>query len=727
MSKKKKEKAAAAATLPASELSAPEMLAAAAALGFIALCLSLNDGFLSITWPQLWANLFPPLWRMTGAAFSSHLAAGAEAACLCAAFLGAGSRLIELLGVETNDGWELWALSFGLGLGAWGTVLLFLGLAGLLYRPLLVALTFASAAPLVARLRRPSPEKASPTIPLSSIGKICAAVFLFLLVISLPNVLAPETFYDALMYHLSLPDLYLQHHRIIATPYNLYAGIPSLPQMTFAAALAWDRWGDAAKLLHFSLIPALFAAYMAAGRRWGRPDAGPLAACLFFGAPVAYFEAGRVTVGAELALFQFLSFYCFATACGLDSPARRRWFVLSGLFLGFAFSTKYTSWVLPAAFVLAWGALALRRAASAPRARELAAVLLVAAAVTSPWLVRNAVFYRSPIYPYLAVPFHTENARYIQAERMKSESQGQDPVRVLTEPRRLSAYLRLPWDMSLHSGKADLDYPGPAFLMLLPALFLVPLTEPLILMFVLALGAFFTLGLFTVLPRYFIPGLAVLAPPLAWAACALRPRWLKACVAAAVLGTVAANVLPLTRGAVWAVFLGLESRDHYLAHGNEQGYVTPSYAGFRYLHEHAPADAKILLVGDGRSFYLRRDSIGATVFNSGPLEVWANDSPDAAALRKRIADEGISYLLVNRGEAVRNNRAFAFTARGRAVCDDFWKKYLLKEYEVGSSGDRWVIVYRLLSEDEAARPHPAYDPFREPRFTPENMPPAGDD
>jgi 4-amino-4-deoxy-L-arabinose transferase-like glycosyltransferase len=729
MSKKRKEKESAAPPAATAELRVPDGLAAAIVLAAVGLSLKLNNGFLQNRWPQIKTNLsfaVPPLWRMTEAALAANLTAAAEALWLCAGLCGAGSFLIESLGVEPDDAWERWALSFGLGLGAWGTALLLLGLAGLLYPALLVALTVPSALLLLKR-RRPPLETTAATEPLSALGKICGAFFVLLLLISLPNALAPETFYDALMYHLALPDLYLLRHRVFATPFNLYAGIPSLPQMTFAAALAWDRWGVVAKLVHFAIFPALAAAFMAAARRWKRPDAGPLAACLFFGAPVAFTEAGRVTVGAELGMFQFLSFYCFAAACGLDAPARRRWFVLSGLFLGFAFSTKYTAWVLPAAFLLAWAVSAWRRAAMPPRAKELAAIFLVAAAVTSPWIVRNAVFYRSPLYPYLAGTFHAENAEYIQMERLKTESKGQDPVRVLTEPSRLASYLRLPWDQSLRFGKDDLDYPGPAFLMLLPALLLVPLSEPLLLLSVLALGAFYGLGLFTVLPRYFIPCFAVLAPPLAWAACGLRPRWLKACAAAAVLGTGVINVIPLVRSNIWPVFLGLQSRDRFLAHGTDNGYVTPAYAGFRYLNERAPADAKVLLVGDGRSFYLKRDSLGATVFNSGPWEVWANASADAGALRKKFSDAGVSYVLVNRGEAVRNKRAFAFTERGRAVSDEFWKKYLLKEFEVGSSGDRWVVVYRLLNDEEAARPHPAYDPFRAPNFTAATLPPAGDD
>lgn len=714
---KKKERKPAEAAPAVRELTVPLGLAAAILLAFAVVCLYVEDGFSRVPWPAVAANLFLPIGDITPSALAANLLSLAEAAWLCAAFAGAGSFLLERLGLDSDDPWERWSLSFGLGFGAWGTAVLLLGLAGALYQPLLIALTLPCVVPLLKR--RPAPAK--PVTGFGPVGIAAAALFVFFLLLILPNLFAPETFYDSLLYHLALPQLYLQHHRIFATPYNLYAGIPSLPQMDFAAALAWDHWGVAARLIHFAIIPAVGAAFVAAARRWGKPDAGPLAAVIFLSAPVAFFEGGRVTVGAELALFQFASFYCFAVACAQEAPARRRWLILSGLFLGFAFSTKYTAWVLPAAFLLT-----LRRA----RPRELAVVFLVAAAVTAPWIARNVAFYRSPLYPYMAETFHSPNADTFQLDRARRESQGQDPVQILTSPAKLAAYARLPWDMSLHSGKSDVDYPGPMFLLLLPALFLVPLTEPVLLAALLALGAWLSLSLFTVLPRYFIPEFAVLAPPLAWAACAL-PRPLRSAVAAAVFLVAAANVLPLgaraAKSAVWPVVLGRRTRESFLAHGNEQGYVTPAYAGFKYLDENAPPGAKVLLFGDGRSFYLDRDSVGATVFNASPLEVWANAAADEAALRDKLAAEGISYILVNRGETLRNRDALAFTPRGRAVVDALWKKDLLKVFEVGSSGDRWVIVYRVLSADEAAKPHPAYDMFREPNFTPENRPPAGDD
>ena len=47
----------------------------------------------------------------------------------------------------------------------------------------------------------------------------------------------PEIFYDALVYHLALPDLYWMRGGITPTPENLYSGLPLQASMLYALAL----------------------------------------------------------------------------------------------------------------------------------------------------------------------------------------------------------------------------------------------------------------------------------------------------------------------------------------------------------------------------------------------------------------------------------------------------------------------------------------------------------
>jgi len=89
----------------------------------------------------------------------------------------------------------------------------------------------------------------------------------------LAYTLIPETFYDALEYHLSLPNLYLLHGRIIPTPENSYSGSPGLPWMLYGWTLAFDSWASsprcftAASFSGWRPAASAFAGDSAAARR----------------------------------------------------------------------------------------------------------------------------------------------------------------------------------------------------------------------------------------------------------------------------------------------------------------------------------------------------------------------------------------------------------------------------------------------------------------------------
>ena len=71
-----------------------------------------------------------------------------------------------------------------------------------------------------------------------ALGSCAGALIVLIWLYSLRYALIPETFYDALVYHLALPAQYILHGGIYPTPSNSYSGIPALPQMVSGLALA---------------------------------------------------------------------------------------------------------------------------------------------------------------------------------------------------------------------------------------------------------------------------------------------------------------------------------------------------------------------------------------------------------------------------------------------------------------------------------------------------------
>src|ERR1700690_1290221 len=77
-------------------------------------------------------------------------------------------------------------------------------------------------------------------------------IFVVQLIVNLIGVLGPETSFDALWYHLTLPKLYILRHGIFHIPGNLlfYSDMPKLTEMLYIPLLLFGN-ELGAKLIHF--------------------------------------------------------------------------------------------------------------------------------------------------------------------------------------------------------------------------------------------------------------------------------------------------------------------------------------------------------------------------------------------------------------------------------------------------------------------------------------------
>lgn len=636
------------------------------------------------------------------------------------ALAGSGRRVLRLAGVAPVNRWEEWALSFGLGYGLWCTALFYLGLAGLWGRPLLrVLLAAALAAALLearAQWRARGAAVPAPAGRPSTLDRLCAGALLVSWLYLVRYALVPETFYDALHYHLALPSLYLDAGRIFATPENSFSGIPGLPQMLYGWTLAFDRWGIAASLLHWSFGIWIAAALIGLSRRLGRPRAGLLAAAVFGLMPVALCESFRVSVGFEWTLLELcaLTALLAAWSSGTGTRERRTWLVLLGAFLGFAMSTKYPAWLLPLALLPATAFGARNRPAEgkggALSPRELAGVLLVAGLVLAPWVVKNVAFYRNPIYPF----FHeviAPKAEYMPDWRQISLA-GTD-LKSLFTPSGLVRYLTHPFRLLMPLEDIS-ESTGAFFLAFLPLLFFARLSERERLIGWFCAAAWVPLSLLSGESRYFLPHLAPLILLLCCAVVEVpEVRTRKALLAAGCAlwaGSAVLWVLGDPNFAKFDTFLGRRSFSEYLGH-TVVSYPAPGYAGIEYLNEATPPGSRVLLYDEPRTFYLKRPLISASPDQAPVLDAWANEAPDAEALKRRVDGMGVRYILVNLGEAARRHLEPKTSARGLANLDAFWRKYTNRIFGVQDPRDRWVGVYKVLDAAEAARPHAVDDMF----------------
>lgn len=644
------------------------------------------------------------------------------------ALLAIGHRLLSMAGVKFNNIWEELSLSFGLGYGAAGTILFLLGLAGFWSPNLLRALLAGSLILAIVEGRelyqRAEPSSAdlnsqSPRFTILSLVPIAGILIVWFS--TLRHALIPETFYDALQYHLSLPSIYLLNGRIIPTPENSFSGIPALPQMLYGWTLALDSWGITAYLLHHSMVLWVGVGMMGYCRRVGRYAAGPLAAAAFFIVPVVLVETFSVSVGMEWTLLElcWLTTLVGALTETAGSASRAKRLILSGAFLGFAMSTKYQAWLLPAALIppLFMKFPPSDRAAdpmrlNAATAKEVLLILFVAGLCLAPWIGKNIWFYKNPLYPFFH-EFFVGKAEYMpdwRAMLAGGMSKGyatldfSDVVRYASHPARF-----------LFS-KDMFQSTGFFVSCLAPLLFWARPSDDERLLAWIVVASWVSLSLITEITRYFIPHLALATLLICCIIVRTRPLLFRKALIAL------AGASCLTYGLLWIaldvdrtkldVFLGKKDFAQYLTH-TVISYPSPPYAGIEYINQRAPKESGVILYGEPRGFYLRRRYRTASDDQASLLEVWANGSTTPEMLRSRLKAEGVDYILINLSEMERRRLWAKVSPSCFLKLAEFWKRYVVREFEVKVYPERWVAVFRVLDEREASQPHKGDSLFTE--------------
>lgn len=296
----------------------------------------------------------------------------------------------ERVAVQAGVGWGALALA-GLGLGALSLLHIW-WVAGLL-----AALTALTARDLAGWGRDLWAAARALWRP-GWLARGCALLVGFALTLGLLRALAPPVMWDALVYHLTLPQWYaeLGHWRV--DPTFMFTGMPQLNEMLFALAYLL-RGAVAAQVLGwaFGLVLALgLAGYAAA--QLGAEAAAPAAAILFSAYTLA---AALAWAYAEL-LLMLLALGVLIALRLWGRTGSHRWLAWAGALAGGAMGCKYTGVIVPlaAAALVAGSGLARRE----PARRWLAAGLtfgLAAGAAFAPWLIKNLWLTGNPVYPLL--------------------------------------------------------------------------------------------------------------------------------------------------------------------------------------------------------------------------------------------------------------------------------------------------------------------------------------
>jgi 4-amino-4-deoxy-L-arabinose transferase-like glycosyltransferase len=330
-----------------------------------------------------------------------------------------GRTACRLLKIDFDNIAEEISFSVMLGIGAIGLGILLIGLVGLLSLipvTLLLLLFIGVSYTEVPRLL--SALKQLFLAATRNRWRIVLSLLFFLIVINLfLRAATPVHSFDEAIYHLSVTKRFADQHQIYAVPDNWAGNGPFLIQMIYAVCLI-AKTDIAAKF--FSLLLALLCSLSlyGFGRRFFSHQVGIIAMFAFWGAGMVVEVAVTARTDVSLAFILFLATYAMMA---YFESAKTGWLYTSAILSGFALGVKYTAgiWILLLA-VLYLVESFIRKSTDALTILKRGIVYTaIAAALASPWFIKNAVWFHNPIYPFVTgevAEFKSPGTRFFNAE-----------------------------------------------------------------------------------------------------------------------------------------------------------------------------------------------------------------------------------------------------------------------------------------------------------------------
>jgi 4-amino-4-deoxy-L-arabinose transferase-like glycosyltransferase len=484
---------------------------------------------------------------------------------------------------------------------------------------------------------------------------------------------------DALTHHLAVPKLYLQHGAMVEIPWVPFSYYPMNLDLIYLIPLYFGQ-DIAAKYIHFGfalLTAALICGYVR--RRTGSPAWALLGGLLFLSLPVIVKLS--ITVYVDLGLIYFSTASLLLLMRWVGESGRWRHLIGAGIMCGLAMGTKYNglltffllACLVPVAYVRRAGSPGGARATGWQAMRAIcygAAFAAVALAVFSPWMVRNTIWTRNPLYPLYDSLFRPSGATApddaVDAASAESDG-GSGGMNHLTARRvvynesfleTITIPLRI-----FFQGEDD----NPKYFdgRLNPYLLIFPLAAFLGLRKIprrwrhenVMLGAFAVLYLLFAFVqtdmriRYVAP---IIGPLVILAvlgirnlAGVMRDRFPSAAATGLTALAIALSLAPnldyilgqFEKVRPLEYLSGRVSRDDYIQR------FRPEYAAYRYINDRLPLDAKVLGVFLGnRRYYCDR-----TLVFDATLDAGLRSAGSGEALSAWVRGRGFSHIVMNAG------------------------------------------------------------------------------
>jgi hypothetical protein len=465
------------------------------------------------------------------------------------------------------------------------------------------------------------------------------------------QAIAPATDWDSLMYHLRVPTQFLERGRIFVPEDNFHVAYVQLIHTLYLPLLdAGSPAGPALLSVFFAVL--LGVSVFAFADRFFQASTASFSLVLLWSSTMVLLVAITPRVDVTLAYFLLLAHFALFMAW-----TDWRFFYLAAVLLGFAFGVKYNALLYLAALSPLIVYVTICKTRDIGRmVRHLTIFSLVFICTSSPWILKNWLLLKAPLYPFFVRMKINSWLAFLYPDQVFSESLNHQILTMLGQVRSplnlLDLYLN-PTALTVEH-EAMAYHLNPLFLFLPFWFVLMPKTRTLNWLLIPPLGYLCVLILFSPKTnlRYIIPVIA----PLTIVAVhftvlhltrILGERRLMVAmflISLVVLWPMTQAVRPWTVNKKTLAYLtGLSSREDYLINNVFPPDYYPAAQVVSYVNQHLKRTSRILMLFEARGFYFKVPVIQDNVLVNWPLLANKLDSVGC------LEPAGISHVLVNGG------------------------------------------------------------------------------
>lgn len=254
---------------------------------------------------------------------------------------------------------------------------------------------FGAIAWAVWSSRKQPRRKELPAVPIAWMA-LFGVVFSAFFFVYFFHALAPEASPDGMGYHLGNVSRLFRAHGFVWNYRSMYSYLSQGMELLYLVAFTFGRH-SAAAMTHLAFLVALPLLLLCYGRRFGFPRVGVFAAMAVYTSPVMGLDGASAYNDVAVATVIFAVFYLLQV---WDEKKDNNLLILIGILSGFAYAIKYTvGFVLPLAAAFVWWRSRKQRPPS-PAYKAWLALLVPAAALIAPWVIRNWIWVDNPLAPF---------------------------------------------------------------------------------------------------------------------------------------------------------------------------------------------------------------------------------------------------------------------------------------------------------------------------------------